>query len=125
MFGFVIGGGIFCVCVQGNVESNPPGRRVVMSDLRSIIVGVLVAVYWRLPEATGDDPKGKWYEAAVKSVNSRNDTMKIAYLEGGSEEVVNIENEQVVLMENPNIEEPVVPKRGYIRRPTPKCSHGR
>ena len=98
---------------------------VVRSDLRSIIV--LVAVYWRLLEATGDDPKGKWYEAAVKSVNSRKGTIQIAYLEDGSEEVVNIETEYVVWMENPvlNIEEPGVPKRSYVRRPTPKCPCGK
>jgi len=116
MFGFVTGGGRR-VCVQDNVVSNPPGRRVVKSDLRSSIV--LVAVYWRLPEPTGDGPKGKWYQASVKSRNSRNGTLQIAYLEDGIEEDVNVETEDVVLMENPvlNIEEPVVP--------TPKCSHGK
>ena len=81
------------MCVQDacSVGNNPPGRRVVSSDLRRIIVLPLavVAVYWRLPEATGDDPKGKRYEleAAVNSVNSRKGTMKIAYLEDGSEDV--------------------------------------
>ena len=113
-----------CVCVQ-DAQNNPPGRRVVKSDLRSSIV--LVAVYWRLPEATGDGPKGKWYVAAVKSRNSRNGTIQIAYLEGGSEDDVDIETEDVVWMEDPvlNIEEPDVPTRSYIRRPTPKCLHGR
>ncbi len=100
-----------------------------MSDLRSIIVLALVAVYWRLPEATGDDPKGKWYVAAVKSANSRKGTIQIAYVEGGIEDDVDIEKEHVVWMENPdpvlNIEEPDVPKRGYIRRPTLKCPHSR
>jgi hypothetical protein len=90
--------------------------------LRSSIV--LVAVYWRLPEATGDGPKGKWYVAAVKSRNSRNGTIQIAYLEGGSEDDVDIETEHVVWMENPD-EEPDVPTRGYNRRPPPKCSHCR
>ena len=108
-----------------SVQSNPPGRRVVVGDLRSIIVPALVAVYWRLPEATGDDPKGKWYQAAVKSRNSRNGTIQIAYLEGGSEDDVDIEEEHVVWMEKPvlNIEEPVVQQR--VRRPTPKCPCGR
>ena len=108
-----------------DVENNPTGRRVVISDLLGILRRV--AVYWRLPEATGDGPKGKWYEAAVKSVNSRKGTIQIAYLEDGSEEVVNIETEYVVWMENPvlNIEEPGVPKRSYVRRPTPKCPCGK
>ena len=116
------------MCVQdAQVENNPlaPGRRVISSDLRSIIRVVLV--YWRFPEATGDDPKGKWYEAAVKSVNSRKGTIQIAYLEDGSKEVVNIETEYVVWMENPvlNIEEPGVPKRSYVRRPTLRCPCGK
>ena len=106
-----------------SVQSNPPDRRVVRSDLRSIIVGALVAVYWRLPVATGDDPKGKWYEAAVNRVNSREGTMKITYLEGGSDDDVKIEEEHVVWIEN--IEEEHVKKRSYVRRPTPKCPHRR
>ena len=113
-----------CVCVQ-DAQNNPPGRRVVKSDLRSSIV--LVAVYWRLPEATGDGPKGKWYQASVKSRNSRNGTLQIAYLEDGSQDDVDIEKEHVVWMENPvlNIEEPGAPKRSYVRRPTPKCPCGK
>ena len=100
MFGFVTGGGM---CVQ----DVPPGRRVNRDDLRRRIIDV-VAVFWLLPGA----PKGKWFEAEVKRVNSRNGTMKIRYLEGGSEADV-------------NIEEPVVQKRDYVRRPTPKCPCGK
>ena len=116
------------MCVQ-DVEGNPPGRRVVSGDLRSIIVLALVAVFWRCPGATGDDPQGKWYVATVKSVNSRKGTgtIQIAYLEDGSGDDVNIEEENVVWMENPvaNIEEPDVPKRTYVRRLTPKCPCGK
>ena len=93
------------------------------------MLGILrrVAVYWRLPEATGDGPKGKWYEAAVKSVNSRKGTIQIAYLEDGSGDDVNIEEESVVWMENPvaNIEEPDVPKRTFVRRTAALCPHSR
>ena len=124
MFGFVTGGGI-CVCVQDNVERDPPGPRVVSSDLRGILHRV--AVYWRLPNATGDGPQGKWYVAAVKSVNSRKGTVKIASLEDDSEDEVNIETEHVVRMENPvlNIEELDVPKRSYVFRLTRKCPCGK
>jgi hypothetical protein len=103
------------------VQDVPPGRRVDRDDLRRRID--VVALFWLLPGA----PKGKWFEAEVKRVNSRNGTMKIRYLEGGSEDDVNIETEHVVLMENAvlNIEEPVVQKRDYVRRPTPKCPCGK
>ena len=107
------------VCAQ----DVPPGRRVDRDVLRRGIGIDVVAVFWLLP----GEPKGKWFEASVESRNSRNGTMKIRYLEGGSDAVVNVEIEHVVLMENAvlNIEEPVVPKRGYLRRPTLKCLHGR
>ena len=90
------------------VQDVPPGRRVNRDDLRRRIIDV-VAVFWLLSGA----PKGKWFEAEVKRVNSRNGTMKIRYLEGGSDEVV------------VNIEEPVVQKRDFVRRPTPKCPCGK
>ena len=84
------------------------------------VIAVAAAVYWRLPEATGDDPKGRWYAAAVSSVNSRKRTIQIAYLEDGSGDDVtrNIEEEHgvTVWMENPvlNIEGPVVPKGRFF-----------
>ena len=63
----------------------------------------------------------------MRSVNSRKGTIQIAYLEDGGEDDVDIEKEHVVWMQNPvlNIEEPDVPNRSYIRRPTPKCPHRR
>ena len=97
---------------------------------------VQVAVYWRLPEATGDGPKGKWYEAAVKSVNSRKGTIQIAYLEDGSRDDVNFEDENVVCQwMDPvgNIEaeedlrnESEDPQRAAPKKQKgPKCEHGK
>ena len=98
MFGFVAGGGMWNVC---SVENNPPGRRVVISDLLGILHRV--AVYWRLPGATGDDPQGKWFDAAVnlKSANSRKGKMKITYLEDDSEDEANIDAARVVWIADP------------------------
>ena len=117
-----------------SVESNPPGRRVVRSDLGGITRGKKVAVYWRWPKATGNI-QGEWHEATVKSSNRRGlGTMTVEYDEDHIPATVNIEEENVVWMDpvgnidaeedlRLNIEEPVVPKRGYVRRPTPKCPH--
>ena len=119
-----------------SVESNPPGRRVVRSDLGGIIFGMKVGVYWRWPEATGN-LQGEWHEATVKSSNRRGlGTMTVEYDEDHIPDTVNIEEENVVWMDpvgnidaeedlRLNIEEPVVPTRGYVRRPTPKCPHGK
>ena len=74
------------------VQDVPPGRRVDRDVLRRSIGIDVVAVFWLLP----GEPNGKWFEARVESVNSRNCTMKIRYLEGGSDEEVNVETEHVV-----------------------------
>ncbi len=89
------------------MQGVPPGRRVDRDVLRRSIGIDVVAVFWLLP----GEPKGEWFEARVESVNSRNCTMKIRYLEGGGGDDVNIEKEHVVWMQNPvlNIEEPDVP----------------
>ena len=88
----------------------------------------VVAVFWLLP----GEPKGKWFEAKVESVNSRSCTMKIRYLEGGSDEVVNIEEEHVVWILVPvaNLEakEDVMRNQGQVgpkKRKRPECKHGK
>ena len=92
-----------CVaCVQDvcSVQSNPPGRRVVRSDLGGITRGKKVAVYWRWPKATGNI-QGEWHEATVKSSNRRGlGTMTVEYDDGGSQDKVNINGEGIVWMEN-------------------------
>ena len=74
------------------MQDVPPGTRVDRDVLRRNIGIDVVAVFWLLP----GEPKGKWLEASVESRNSRNGTMKIRYLEGGSDDVVNIEEEHAV-----------------------------
>ena len=76
------------------VQDVPPGTRVDRDVLRRSIGIDVVAVFWlfKLP----GEPNGKWLEARVESVDSLNCTMKIRYLEGGSDDVVNIEEEHAV-----------------------------
>ena len=61
--------------------------------------GKKVAVYWRWPKATGNI-QGEWHEATVKSSNRRGlGTMTVEYDDGGSQDTVNIEEENVVWMD--------------------------
>ncbi len=110
------------------VQDVPPGTRVDRDVLRRNIGINVVAVFWLLP----GDPKGKWFQARVESVNSRNATMKIRYLEGGSDEVVNIEEEYVVWILVPvaNLEakEDVMRNQGQVGPKKYKrleCVHGK
>ena len=112
------------------MQDVPPGRRVDRDVLRKSIGIDVVAVFWLLP----GDPKGQWFEARVESVNSRNGTMKIRYLEGGSDEVVNVnvEEEHVVWIFVPvaNLEakEDVMRNEGQVgpkKQKSTKCEHGK
>ena len=109
-------------------QDEPPGQRVDRDVLRRSIGIDVVAVFWLLP----GDPKGQWFEARVESANSRNGTMKIRYLEDGSDEVVNIEEEHVVWILVPvaNLEakEDVMRNEGQVGPKKYKrleCEHGK
>ena len=92
----------------------------------------VVAVFWLLP----GEPKGKWFEASVESRNSRNGTMKIRYLEGGSDEEVNVETEHVVWILVPvanleakeDVAQDVMRNEGQVgpkKQKSTKCEHGK
>ena len=113
-------------------QDEPPGQRVDRDVLRRSIGIDVVAAFWLLP----GEPTGKWFEARVESVNSRNGTMKIRYLEGGSDEEVNVETEHVVWILVPvanleakeDVAQDVMRNEGQVgpkKQKSTKCEHGK